>query len=85
MRLHHPVTALLTILALTSCARGDRERQISECADIQRTMYITGQVRDCLVQRFGWKAEEATRIEQERMSGAHPDSASAGDSGRMGK
>jgi hypothetical protein len=73
------------LLLLPACGGGaDRERQIADCVAIQRTTYVTGEVRDCLVQRYGWKADEAERLERERMSGTHPDSAAQSDSGRIG-
>jgi hypothetical protein len=76
--------ALLSLLvSAAACDRGDRERELAECVTIHRTMYVTGQVRDCLVRRYGWSAEDAAAAERERL-GAHPDSASRSDSGRIG-
>ena len=73
------VPALFLLLA--ACG-GDRDREIADCAAIQRTTYVTGEVRDCLVERYGWDAEAAAKLE--RLGGAHPDSAARSDSGRIG-
>jgi hypothetical protein len=51
--------------------------------DIYRTTYVAGQVSDCLTQRYGWSVEDARKAERERL-GAHPDSGSRADSGRLG-
>ena len=72
------------IVLLTACGGGDRDREIDDCVAIQRTTYVTGEVRDCLVQRYGWKADEAAEVERERLKGTHPDSAAQSDSGRIG-
>ena len=73
------------LLLLTACGGADRDRQIADCLAIQRTTYVTGEVRDCLVQRYGWKADEVAEMEREQMDGAHPDSAAHSDSGRVGR
>ena len=73
------------LLLLAACGGGDREHEIADCVAIQRTAYVTGEVRDCLVRRYGWKADEASKLERERLGGAHPDSASRSDSGRIGE
>lgn len=73
------------LLLLPACGGGDRDREVADCVAIQRTTYVTGEVRDCLVQRYGWKADEAERLERERMRGTHPDSAAHSDSGRIGE
>ena len=73
----------LAFLLLAACG-GDREREIADCVAIQRTTYVTGEVRDCLVQRYGWKTDEAAEVERERLGDAHPDSAARSDSGRIG-
>jgi hypothetical protein len=70
-------------LLLTGCNRLDREQQLAECVTIYRTAYVTGQVRDCLVKRFGWSQEDAVEAGQ-RLGRAHPDSAALGDSGQVG-
>ena len=74
----------LAFLLLAACGGGDREREIADCVAIQRTTYVTGEVRDCLVQRYGWKTDEAAEVERERLGDAHPDSAARSDSGRIG-
>ncbi len=79
-----PGPSLLPLLLLAACAGGDREREIADCLAIQRTTYVTGEVRDCLVRRYGWKTDEAAKVERERLGDAHPDSATRSDSGRMG-
>ena len=79
------LTALLSVTILTGCARRDRERQIAECVDIQRTMYVAGEVRDCLVQRFGWEPDAAATGARARLGTAHPDSARPGDRGGVGR
>ena len=78
-----PGPALMFLL--TACGGGDREQEIADCVAIQRTTYVTGEVRDCLVQRYGWKADAAAELERERIGGAHPDSAALSDSGRVGE
>jgi hypothetical protein len=76
----------ILFLLLAACGSGeDRDRQVADCLAIQRTTYVTGEVRDCLVKRHGWKADEAAEVERERMEGAHPDSAAHSDSGRLGR
>ena len=75
---------VITLLLVGSCSRGDRERELAECLDIYRTTYVEGRVRDCLIQRYRWSAEEANEVERERLRNVHPDSASHADSGRMG-
>jgi hypothetical protein len=85
MRLHR--SALLVLLAacgLTSCGGEDRDRQVTECVNIYRSTYVAGQVRDCLVQRHGWSAEEAAEAEREQLGRTDPDSAAQSDSGRVG-
>jgi hypothetical protein len=72
------------VLLLAACGGGDRDHEIADCVAIQRTTYVTGEVRDCLVQRYGWDAETAAKLERERFGGAHPDSAAGSDSGRVG-
>jgi hypothetical protein len=72
------------LLLLAACGGGDREREIADCLAIQRTTYVTGEVRDCLVQRYGWETDEAAEVERERLGAAHPDSATHSDSGRIG-
>ena len=75
---------VITLLLVGSCSRGDRERELAECLDIYRTTYVEGRVRDCLIQRYRWSPEEADEADRERLRNVHPDSASKGDSGRMG-
>jgi len=70
-------------LLLAGCTRPDREQQLAECVDIYRTSYVTGQVNDCLVKRFGWSPKDAGEAE-EKMGRTHPDSAAHGDSGQVG-
>ena len=78
-----PGPSPLLLFLLAACGGGDREREIADCVAIQRTTYVTGEVRDCLVQRYGWKMDAAAEVERERL-GAHPDSAARSDSGRIG-
>ena len=75
---------LLATCGLTACGGGDRDREIADCLAIQRTTYVTGEVSGCLVERYGWKADDAAEVERERLGGAHPDSAARSDSGRIG-
>jgi hypothetical protein len=75
---------LSLLLVLAACGGSERDRQFAECLDIYRTTYVAGEVRDCLVQRHGWSAEDAAEAERERLARSHPDSAAQGDSGRMG-
>ena len=76
------VAALL--LGAVACSRRDRDREFQQCVDIYRTTYVAGKVSDCLTRRYGWSREDALKAERDRLGGAHPDSASRGDSGRMG-
>ena len=73
----------IAVLFLVGCNRAEQEQQVAECVDIYRTAYVTGQVRDCLVKRFGWSPEDAGEAEQ-KMVKAHPDSAALADSGQAG-
>lgn len=73
----------VTTLLLIACNRSEHEQQMAECVDIYRTAYVTGQVRDCLVKRFGWSQEDAAEAE-EKMVETHPDSAALADSGHVG-
>ncbi|HUR94816.1 MAG TPA: hypothetical protein VMY76_09545 [Gemmatimonadales bacterium] len=77
---------LLVVLSapLTACGGRERDQQLAQCVDIYRSMYIGGHVRDCLVQRFGWSAEDAASAERKHLSNVHPDSAAQADSGRVG-
>lgn len=75
---------LLVLILLAACGRRERERELADCVNIYRTTYVAGQVRDCLVQRYGWAQQEAADAEREHFRTTHPDSASQGDSGRMG-
>jgi len=81
--MRYPICFSLATLLLAGCNRSGREQQLAECVDIYRTSYITGQVRECLVKRFGWSAEDAAKAEQ-KMGRTHPDSAAHGDSGQVG-
>jgi hypothetical protein len=76
--------AFCFLTALVACNRPNRERQIAECVSIYRTAYVTGQVRDCLVKRYGWSAEDAGEAERRELGGASPDSSRQADSGRIG-
>ena len=80
------VPALIVILTLAAACTwsGDRERELADCINIYRSTYIAGQVRDCLIQRYRWSEEAADEADRERLRDTHPDSASRGDSGRMG-
>ena len=78
------LVAFVALLLVTACSQSDRERELAECLDIYRTTYVTGRVRDCLIQRYGWSAEAADEAERERVGNVHPDSARLSDSGRMG-
>jgi hypothetical protein len=78
------IAPLALLLALPACSRHDRDAEFKQCVDIYRTTYVAGKVSDCLVERYGWSRNEAARVEREKLAGAHPDSASRGDSGRMG-
>lgn len=69
-------------ILLPACGRSDRQQQIAECVAIYRTAYVTGGVRECLVKRHGWSAEDAADVQRELES--HPDSASHADSGQVG-
>jgi hypothetical protein len=75
----------LAAATIVSCARrdSDRDHEFAQCVDIYRTTYVAGQVSDCLTQRYGWSVEDARKAERERL-GAHPDSGSRADSGRLG-
>lgn len=68
---------------LLACDRRDKELQVAECVDIYRTAYVTGQVKECLVKRYGWSSEEAEEVEH-KWATAHPDSAAFADSGQIG-
>ena len=70
------------VTLLISCNHADRQKQLTECVDIYRTAYVTGGVRECLVKRYGWSAEDAD--EAERKLESHPDSAAHADSGQVG-
>jgi hypothetical protein len=76
-----PVCVVLATLLL-SCNRSDRDQQVAECVDVYRTAYVTGGVRECLVKRYGWSADDAA--EAQRKLESHPDSAAHGDSGQVG-
>lgn len=76
------VASLLASLA--ACSRHDRDREFQQCVDIYRTTYVAGKVSDCLVERYGWSRDDARKAERDKLGGAHPDSASRGDSGRLG-
>jgi hypothetical protein len=78
------LVALAAVLVLAACSRHDRDAEFKQCVDIYRTTYVAGKVSDCLVERYGWSRNEAARAEREKLAGAHPDSASRGDSGRTG-
>ena len=69
----------VALLLLPGCKQTNREREVAECVGIQRTAYVTGGMRECLVKRYGWSAEDAA--EAERKLESHPDSAAHGDSG----
>ena len=81
--MRYSICVSLATLLLVACNRSEREQQLAECVDIYRTAYVTGQVRDCLVKRFGWSPEDAAEAE-EKMAKVHPDSAAFADSGRVG-
>jgi hypothetical protein len=70
---------------IAACGGSDRERQLAECVGIYRTTYVAGQVRDCLVERHGWSADDAERAERDRLGRTDPDSAALSDSGRVGR
>ena len=72
--------AIVTLLS--SCSSSDRKQQLAECVDIYRTAYVTGGVRECLVKRYGWPEDDATKAQGNLDS--HPDSAAHGDSGQVG-
>ncbi|MDQ3812089.1 MAG: hypothetical protein M3336_17550 [Chloroflexota bacterium] len=74
----------MALVLVAACARRDRERELADCLDIYRTTYVAGRIRDCLIQRYRWSPEAANEAERERLRNVHPDSASKGDSGRMG-
>ena len=73
------------LLLVTACGGGDRERELADCVSIYRTTYVAGQVRECLVDRYGWSAEDAARADQDRLGATDPDSAAESDSGRIGR
>jgi hypothetical protein len=68
---------------LLGCNRPDRDLQVAECVDIYRTAYVTGQVTECLIKRYGWSPEDAKEAEQKSVK-VHPDSAASADSGQIG-
>jgi hypothetical protein len=74
----------LSAMTVAGCRDRDRDQQLAQCVDIYRSMYVAGQVRDCLVQRYGWSTEDAAKAERERLGRVHPDSAAQSDSGRVG-
>lgn len=74
--------AVSIVALLSGCNRADRKQQVAECVGIYRTAYVTGGVRECLVKRYGWSAEDASEAQQNLES--HPDSAAQGDSGQVG-
>jgi hypothetical protein len=67
---------------ILACGPSERQQQLAECVGIYRTAYVTGGVRECLVKRYGWSAEDAADAQRELAS--HPDSAARGDSGQVG-
>ncbi len=67
---------------LAACNPSDRDQQVAQCVDIYRTSYVTGGVRECLVKKYGWSDEDASKAQGELES--HPDSAAQGDSGQVG-
>lgn len=75
-------TCLALVTLLPACNGSDREQQVAECVAIYRTAYVTGGVRECLVKRYGWSADDAA--EAQRGLESHPDSAAHGDSGQVG-
>ena len=77
-----PFIYACTAISLLACGRSDREQQLAECVGIYRTTYVTGGVRECLVKRYGWSADDASEAQRELES--HPDSAAHGDSGQVG-
>jgi hypothetical protein len=79
----YSVCFTVTTLFLIACNRSDRKQQVAECVAIYRTSYVTGQVSDCLVKRFGWSPEDAAEAGKE-MARTPPDSAALGDSGQVG-
>ena len=67
---------------LAACSQSDRDQQVAQCVDIYRTSYVTGGVRECLVKKYGWSDEDASKAQRDLES--HPDSAAQGDSGQVG-
>jgi hypothetical protein len=72
----------VSLALLLGCNQADREKQLTECVAIYRTAYVTGGVRECLVKRYGWSAEDADEAQGKLES--HPDSAAHADSGQVG-
>ena len=73
------------LLLAAACSRQNRDQELAQCVDIYRTTYVEGEVRDCLVERYGWSAEDAAEADRGRLRNVHPDSARLSDSGRVGE
>jgi hypothetical protein len=78
------VVGLWFMTMLVGCNRAGKERELAECVSIYRTAYVSGQVRDCLVNRYGWSAEDADEAERKELGATSPDSSRQADSGRIG-
>ena len=73
------------LLLAAACSRQNRDNELAQCVEIYRTTYVEGEVRDCLVERYGWSADDAAKADRERLRNVHPDSARLSDSGRVGR
>ncbi len=78
------LTLSAVLLLAAACSRQNRDQELAQCVEIYKTTYVEGEVRDCLVERYGWSADDAAEADRKRLSNVHPDSARLSDSGRVG-